>query len=1083
MTDQEDDIIQGYAQTAQIRQELNSSAIRLLRDFGEGDERKEPVGEKQRTPGQEKYYQDQLKRGRQPEEIEKDMATQGQATEPAIDPVSAFLGGAGAPFKIGISQSARLMPTLVRALGSGTSGAAMEYPIGMATEKIEETFPRLALPFSVIVGIVSGASIDVAIEKAIVAASGKAGVKLAPDVVKEVRVGVMARIQNPDPGSVSVSLPTTGAGKIESEAAASVIRDLNETVENTQLPMKHVLGDPNKPLVGVSKEKVDKLLEKTTTFLDQDVADLPTDKAININFARIESGDDIKEVLARTAEVFKDEIQAARRGVQSNEQTQKLANLIGLSPEQLLARRSGQAFNAEESLAARRILVSSGERLSTLSKIIAGRVPLAETEFADATMPEIQAAFQKQLLVHAGIQEQVSGMTAEAGRALQSYRIMAKSTEGKLKAVDELMRNLDKGKMSTQDLAAKIAGIDSGEGLNTYVRQLRQATSWDMVMEAWINGMLSGPVTHSANMLSNGLVALLQVPERAIAAGISKLSGSDEIKLAEAGYQAFGMIEGFKNGLTLFCKAMRTGEASDQFSKVDLPMRRAISAKNFGLEDTGIAARAVDLLGEGVRIPGRLLSAEDEFFKSIGYRMELNARAYRQAAQEGLSGDALAKRIREIIADPPDDISSAAIDAARYQTFTNALGDAGNMSLRIVAKYPALRLIAPFIQTPVNILKFAGERTPLAIASRAIREEIAAGGARRDLALARISMGSMVMATAATAAGAGMITGGGPSDPELKAALRRTGWQPYSIKLGDKYYAYNRLEPLGMLFGIAADASEIMGQASDKGMSDDIAAAAVIAISKNVTSKTWLKGFAEAVEALDAPDRSAKKFLMNYARSFVPAGVAQVEKQLDPVERETWDRSFFGEVANSIKARIPGWSSDLPPKRNLWGEAITWEGALGPDILSPIYISTAKHSPIDDEMVRLKMRVAVPEKEQSFEGEGIDLTPKEFDRFVQLVNTIELSTGMPLKKSLDHLVTRDPDYKDAPDERQDLMIRALIIEARGRAKIAMLGEFPELRRLVDDRHVKKQAQAGARRQQPMETTSAPGSMPSMYRAR
>jgi hypothetical protein len=1052
-----DDLGAGYFVTSSIREELNSPALRLLRESGGTAEQPAATavaqGRKERTPTQEKYYQAQLKTGRKPEEIEKDLETQGQATDPAIDPVLAFAGGFFGPFKIGISQGARLAPTLIRSLVSGSSGGLSEYPIGMATEKVEEEYPRLAVPFSILAGMLSGATIEAKIQKAIENVTNKAGVKLSEGAVKEIQAGVMARLQD-QRGNISAARPLTEAGKIEAEASALVAGELNVDADSIQLSMRHVLGDPTKPLVEVSKEKVDKLIEKAGTFLDQDVADLP-EKAVNINFANLDSGADIKEVLARTAKIFEGEINEARRGVQSNEQTQKLANLLGLSPEQLLARRRGQAFNAEEALAARRILVSSGERLSTLSKIIAGRIPLAETEFADATFPEIEAAFHKQILIHAGIQEQVSGMTAEAGRALQSFRIMARSTAGKLKEVDSLMKGINKSNISTKDLAATIAGMETGEGLNGFIRQAQKASTWDMFMEAWINGMLSGPVTHTSNMMSNGLVAMLQVPERVIAAGFSKLTGSEEIKLAEAGYQAFGMIEGFKNGLELFRKTVLTGEASDRFAKIDLPRRRAISAKNFGLEDPGVAARAIDLLGEGVRIPGRLLTAEDEFFKSIGYRMELNARAYRQASQEGLSGDALTKRVREIIADPPDDINSAAVDAARYQTFTQDLGKVGTSAMRILAEWPVLRLVAPFVQTPVNILKYAGERTPLAFASKAIREEIAAGGARRDMALARISLGSMIMATAGTAAAAGMITGGGPSDPELKANLRRTGWQPYSLKFGDKYYAYNRLEPLGMLFGIAADTSEILGQASDETMSGEISAAAVIAISKNVTSKTWLKGFAEAIKALDDPDRSAKNFLMNYASSFVPAGLAQIEKALDPTERETWAPTFFQEAMNHVKARVPGWSKDLPPKRNLWGEPIVWEGALGPDMLSPIYMSSAKHSPIDEEMIRLKMRVGMPEKEQHFEREAVDLNPIEYDRFIQVMNTVELSAGMPLKKSLDAM-TRDPDYRAEPDERKQLMIRQQIAEALAKARGQMMDESTEIRRLVDDLHMKRE---------------------------
>ena len=83
---------------------------------------------------------------------------------------------------------------------------------------------------------------------------------------------------------------------------------------------------------------------------------------------------------------------------------------------------------------------------------------------------------------------------------------------------------------------------------------------------------------------------------------------------------------------------------SDVFTKIETQQYRpSISAENIHrkltgrqLENGGAIARGVDLLGEMVRLPGRFLTAEDEFFKAVGYRMELHARAFRKASDEGL---------------------------------------------------------------------------------------------------------------------------------------------------------------------------------------------------------------------------------------------------------------------------------------------------------------------------------------------------------------------------------------------------------------------------------------------------------------
>ena len=100
----------------------------------------------------------------------------------------------------------------------------------------------------------------------------------------------------------------------------------------------------------------------------------------------------------------------------SNE-TAKLASDLGMTVDDLLERRRGEAFN-EEALAARQILASSGEQLVTLAR---------KAATADASPADV-LAFRRALSVHTSIQAQVSGMTAEAGRALQAFKIMAKGS-------------------------------------------------------------------------------------------------------------------------------------------------------------------------------------------------------------------------------------------------------------------------------------------------------------------------------------------------------------------------------------------------------------------------------------------------------------------------------------------------------------------------------------------------------------------------------------------------------------------------------------------------------------------------------
>src|SRR3546814_9104347 len=82
---------------------------------------------------------------------------------------------------------------------------------------------------------------------------------------------------------------------------------------------------------------------------------------------------------------------------------------------------------------------------------------------------------------------------------------------------------------------------------------------------------------------------------------------------------------------------------------------------------------------------------------------------------------------------------------------------------------------------------------------------IRAGGRQKDEALVRLTMVSGLSALAVSAALEGKGSGTGPSDPLEQAALRDTGWQPYSIRIGDQWYSYQRFEPISLLAGVASD--------------------------------------------------------------------------------------------------------------------------------------------------------------------------------------------------------------------------------------------------------------------------------------
>jgi hypothetical protein len=209
----------------------------------------------------------------------------------------------------------------------------------------------------------------------------------------------------------------------------------------------------------------------------------------------------------------------------------------------------------------------------------------------------------------------------------------------------------------------------------------------------------------------------------------------------------------------------------------------------------------------------------------------------------------------------------------------------------------------------------------------------------------------------------------------------------------------------------------------------------------------------EVIHAMDDPDRYGQNYIKSLAGTVVPSAVAQIERTIDP---EIADART---ALDAIKARTPGFSKDLPTRRNLWGEKIQFNGALGPDIISPIFTSEKKDSPIDKELVRMKAPLRMPAKSQSFEGVESKLDAFEYEELLIRMNKIKLeATGKNLKKSLNDLVTKDPDYKALKsDDQKERMIRGYLQEAKEKALIEMLETNNELRMFVEDEHRRREA--------------------------
>jgi len=810
------------------------------------------------------------------------------------------------------------------------------------------------------------------------------------------------------------------------------------------------LGNPKGSSVRVIQGKLegDEINLAPRAFLRKHGAELPEGFEVSINWARIDEPDQIKFVIGKMAEAGKGTIDEARRGVQTQEMTEKLAKDMGLSVGELLTRRKGAALNAEQALAARQLWLASGEKLLELAKAAAD--PNAG--------PVDMFIFRKQMATHAAIQSEVLGARAEAGRALASWRIPATGAE-RARAIEQTLAALG-GVSNSKEMARRLAilaihGDVGPASLGKLAFKGYTAASIDAFREFWVNMLLSSPTTHFVNTLSNTLVPFQQIMERAVAGVGRGIVGGEGARLGEAVAMTYGMTMALRDAWRMGLKSLKTGETSLGFNKTELVRPRAISAEGFGMASQTGFGRALDFMGNVFRIPGRLLGAEDEFFKTIGYRMEVHAQALRQASGEGLKGRELGARIAELVKNPPEHIHLAAADAALINTFTSEVGTWGRavIGLRDAGQYNPMFLVLPFVRTPVNLARYAFERTPLAPFSKQWRADIGAGGARSDLALAKMATGTAMMMTVMDYADLGMISGKGPKDKETREALKRQGWKEYSFKVGDTWYSYNRVDPMGMVMGFASSITEAIkdGEINEDDVDEwnEVAAMSIAVVSQTVINKTYMEGFANFVEAMDDPHRHSEHWVQNLTASLVPSASNALKNVMDPLAREA------NSPAEAVMARIAFLSERLPPRRDLWGAPLTLQqheerGAVGTvyDALTPVRSAKQVESPIDREIVRLGEGIERIAKKSTFSGVQVNFKewPEVYDEYVRLAGNELKHPGwqMGAKDYLNLVVegkhSMGPVYKILPDASRQAFIQSMIGDYRKLAQYKILSD-------------------------------------------
>lgn len=595
---------------------------------------------------------------------------------------------------------------------------------------------------------------------------------------------------------------------------------------------------------------------------------------------------------------------------------------------------------------------------------------------------------------------------------------MLKVSDECKKAIDAYYQQLDIIDNAGDLTAAQKAKLKT----DTTAKIIKEPGWKDKIAEYVINSYISALGTPAVNLLSVMAKAPLLVAERAL---VSLMPGS-QAKLGEAMYMAAGMLHGAAESVHLARAGFLRGYPLDQDPTADI-VRKAIGGQ-------GGASKAERVAGEVIRVPTRVGTAVDEFSKGMFRRMEMNALAYRisrempASALGGKTRDDVFNELRsvdlggvdpannpvwkdalkKVARDRGTDIIADVEDFAKTAVFQRQLGKAGNALLNLRKEYPLITLVLPFIKTPINIFKDALSYTPASLYMGQFKNN-------KQEAYARIMLGSGLAALVYQNVVSGNITGSYPTDKAKREAMIAAGIPEFSVKIGDRWYSYARIEPLASVLGVFSDATESMFEYFEKPNADrklgELSMDMALAVSKNLTSKTFLEGLTGLLQAAHDPDRYGVSFLESYANAIIPGAVAQVARLGDPVQRDV--QSFQDGLAN----RIPGLRQELAVRFDITGAprpnpSYTFLGSLG------VASREESDDPVAKELNKLGAGISMPARKLR----GVELSTSDYEAYSKL-------SGDLVNQQVSALIN-NPQYASLPESRKRVLLEATAKKAR-----------------------------------------------------
>ena len=379
--------------------------------------------------------------------------------------------------------------------------------------------------------------------------------------------------------------------------------------------------------------------------------------------------------------------------------------------------------------------------------------------------------------------------------------------------------------------------------------------------------------------------------------------------------------------------------------------------------------------------------------RQMATQMELYRTAAQAATDAGLPrlGAAWRAEVARLVASPTADMTSAAKSAGDTAALAGPMGTTGQAVSKLIKDSPVARFAVPIFDIGYRVASQGVEMTPLGSAGiladvgrAAIGEGPYAGakgfaGRGASDAVTPLAqrvrnnvIGLALMYEGYQQAAQGNITGEGPADPGKQAALRETGWQPDSVKVGGRYFNAHLLGALGWPLIAGANTFESMNGPGGQGLTPiktpegerapgalDMLGDYVARQGRYFNNETFLNSLGSALNLIGARAQQGKvpaNEAANVLQSLIPQGalLANLASSQDPYQRNPKAGATpIEDIQNQLASRLP--DNPWTPSRSQLQPRLTATGTPMPNPQQGLGVvlprsSVGNPDPILDEM-------------------------------------------------------------------------------------------------------------------------------------